>query len=66
MVARQDHASPCLAPEGAAVVGEFERIVELNVADVLSEVRGLGDVEKRILYEAACYAAAVDHQIHRK
>jgi len=48
--------------EGQATVEEFEEIIELNVENLLSDLRQLDPQEASEIFKAACYTAAVDHE----
>ncbi|MBF0280797.1 MAG: hypothetical protein HQM13_23595 [SAR324 cluster bacterium] len=52
--------------EGHAAVEEFEKIITVDENELIIKLHLLEDSQASDVYEAACYAAAVDHSVNKK
>lgn len=52
--------------EGPEILDEFKALVEIDPESVWYDVREADEMDKRILFDAACATAAIDHEIHKQ
>ena len=52
--------------ETKTFVQDFQKIVNINEEELLEEISHLNKQEATAIYEAACYAAAVDHKLNNE
>ena len=56
----------CNTSEGKAVVEEFQKIVNVDETAILEELSTAPDHIRKLTFDAAMQAAAVDHVVNRK
>ncbi|MBF0288550.1 MAG: TerB family tellurite resistance protein [SAR324 cluster bacterium] len=55
-----------LESSGRAAVKEFEEIIKVDEDELFIKLRALEQEQALNVFEAACYAAAVDHKVNKK